>query len=342
MGLVRSTPCRPPLINLGSPGTSSPSTHAAAFSLDLACLSINTRSPFSFAHSLFVLFSVSASIPWPFSFSSSLYWCSSFFHYFLGESRTKTKKDPRPNDDVLTWDPSASPYSVFPVPFTDRSPWIPEPQPLSLDTKDKRRAAHKAGCLAAHRQNPPSGTCLKPASSRPSLKSQTASVQHNKPGPSEPPPTRTSTPRAQRIMSSALEAKIVVLGSQGVGKTSLVMRYCKGAFTPSQITSTVGASFMTKRVVDSDTDTVVRLQIWDTGMPCPSLSPPLPSPPTTSPALYSPDQENIGLTIHARRLSQPAKNASAPSPASTTAAPMPASCATPSPTRSPSPTWAPG
>ncbi|KAI1175038.1 P-loop containing nucleoside triphosphate hydrolase protein [Nemania sp. FL0916] len=63
---------------------------------------------------------------------------------------------------------------------------------------------------------------------------------------------------------SSLEAKIVVLGSQGVGKTSLVMRYCNGAFTPSQTTSTVGASFMTKRVVDSDTDTVVRLQIWDT------------------------------------------------------------------------------
>lgn len=84
-------------------------------------------------------------------------------------------------------------------------------------------------------------------------------------------------------MSSALEAKIVVLGSQGVGKTSLVMRYCKGAFNPSQITSTVGASFMTKRVVDSDTDTVVRLQIWDTGMP--SLPIPPPPPAQTSPQL---------------------------------------------------------
>ncbi|KAK0391138.1 hypothetical protein NLU13_0640 [Sarocladium strictum] len=63
---------------------------------------------------------------------------------------------------------------------------------------------------------------------------------------------------------SSLEAKIVVLGAQGVGKTSLVMRYCKGAFNPAQVTSTVGASFMTKRVVDSDSDTVVRLQIWDT------------------------------------------------------------------------------
>ncbi len=30
------------------------------------------------------------------------------------------------------------------------------------------------------------------------------------------------------------------------------------------MTSTVGASFLTKRVVDDESDTVVRLQIWDT------------------------------------------------------------------------------
>lgn len=72
---------------------------------------------------------------------------------------------------------------------------------------------------------------------------------------------------------SSLEAKIVVLGAQGVGKTSLVMRYCKGSFAPNETTSTVGASFLTKRVVDSDSDTVVRLQIWDTGMSLPCVSP---------------------------------------------------------------------
>jgi small GTP-binding protein len=64
-------------------------------------------------------------------------------------------------------------------------------------------------------------------------------------------------------MSNSLEAKIVVLGSQGVGKTSLVHRYVKNAFQPS-IHSTIGASFLTKRVVDIDSSTVVRLQIWDT------------------------------------------------------------------------------
>lgn len=62
----------------------------------------------------------------------------------------------------------------------------------------------------------------------------------------------------------SLEAKIVVLGSQGVGKTSLVHRYVRNAFTPPSTQSTVGASFLTKRLVDVDSSTVVRLQIWDT------------------------------------------------------------------------------
>lgn len=64
-------------------------------------------------------------------------------------------------------------------------------------------------------------------------------------------------------MSNSLEAKIVVLGSQGVGKTSLVHRYVKNSFARS-IHSTIGASFLTKRVVDIDSSSVVRLQIWDT------------------------------------------------------------------------------
>ena len=91
-------------------------------------------------------------------------------------------------------------------------------------------------------------------------------------------------------MAQSLEAKIVVLGSQGVGKTSLVHRFVKNQFSPASTTSTVGASFLTKRVVDSESDSVsssfsplspqtlpfqhsiklipapqvVRLQIWDT------------------------------------------------------------------------------
>lgn len=76
---------------------------------------------------------------------------------------------------------------------------------------------------------------------------------------------------------NSLEAKIVVLGAQGVGKTSLVYRFvkvgelllfpepylltflCQGSFAPA--ISTVGASFLAKKVVDDTTDTTIRLQI---------------------------------------------------------------------------------
>jgi small GTP-binding protein len=64
---------------------------------------------------------------------------------------------------------------------------------------------------------------------------------------------------------SSLEAKLVVLGSQGVGKTSLVHRYVKNAFIPpNKAQSTVGASFLTTRVNDPESGTTIRLQIWDT------------------------------------------------------------------------------
>jgi GTPase SAR1 family protein len=62
-------------------------------------------------------------------------------------------------------------------------------------------------------------------------------------------------------MAQSLEAKIVVLGSQGVGKTSLVHRFVKNQFTPASTTSTVGASFLTKRVVDSESDSVSHLPL---------------------------------------------------------------------------------
>ncbi|KAI4256169.1 MAG: hypothetical protein LQ352_002218 [Teloschistes flavicans] len=65
-------------------------------------------------------------------------------------------------------------------------------------------------------------------------------------------------------MTTSLEAKICILGAQGVGKTSLVQRYVKGTFTPSATASTVGASFLTKRVLDIDSGMTVRLQLWDT------------------------------------------------------------------------------
>jgi small GTP-binding protein len=64
---------------------------------------------------------------------------------------------------------------------------------------------------------------------------------------------------------NVIEAKIVVLGSQGVGKTTLVHRYVKNTFIPpAKSQSTVGASFLTTRVNDPESGTTIRLQIWDT------------------------------------------------------------------------------
>lgn len=44
----------------------------------------------------------------------------------------------------------------------------------------------------------------------------------------------------------------------------MVNRYVTGTFSPKTTTSTIGASFRTKRVLDVDSGTTVRLQIWDT------------------------------------------------------------------------------
>jgi small GTP-binding protein len=87
--------------------------------------------------------------------------------------------------------------------------------------------------------------------------------------------TSHSLPIPAPTLPTSLEAKIVVLGSQAVGKTSLVNRFISpstplshpsapSSGTPAAPQSTIGASFHTKRVLDPDTSTTVRLQIWDT------------------------------------------------------------------------------
>ncbi|KAL2747177.1 ras-related protein RabJ [Vespula maculifrons] len=55
--------------------------------------------------------------------------------------------------------------------------------------------------------------------------------------------------------------KVVVLGSQGVGKTSIVRRYIENVVN-RPINPTVGASFFTCKLNIADTE--VKLQVWDT------------------------------------------------------------------------------
>lgn len=59
-----------------------------------------------------------------------------------------------------------------------------------------------------------------------------------------------------------IDAKIVVMGNTGVGKTSLLYRYTQNKFDPRNTTSTTGAFFVTKKVYVEGLK--VRLQLWDT------------------------------------------------------------------------------
>ena len=59
-----------------------------------------------------------------------------------------------------------------------------------------------------------------------------------------------------------VDAKIVIMGNTGVGKTSLLNRYTQNKFEPKNTTSTTGAFFVTKKVYVNGTR--VRLQLWDT------------------------------------------------------------------------------
>jgi len=58
-----------------------------------------------------------------------------------------------------------------------------------------------------------------------------------------------------------VEIKVVVLGEAGGGKTSLTSRFALGS-APTSPASTVGASFLQKRMQVAETE--VCLQLWDT------------------------------------------------------------------------------
>eukprot|EP01094_Clydonella_sp_ATCC50884_P007937 TRINITY_DN1719_c0_g1_i1.p1 TRINITY_DN1719_c0_g1~~TRINITY_DN1719_c0_g1_i1.p1 ORF type:complete len:216 (-),score=45.82 TRINITY_DN1719_c0_g1_i1:218-865(-) len=61
--------------------------------------------------------------------------------------------------------------------------------------------------------------------------------------------------------STSFDAKVVLLGDTGVGKTSIALRYCQNVFY-SRLNPTIGASFLTKAIVVDGIK--IKLQIWDT------------------------------------------------------------------------------
>jgi len=61
--------------------------------------------------------------------------------------------------------------------------------------------------------------------------------------------------------NAAIEAKIVLLGDSGVGKTSIALRFTQDTFQP-MTNPTIGASFLLKNMVIDEKK--IKLQIWDT------------------------------------------------------------------------------
>ncbi|CAL9086999.1 unnamed protein product [Musa textilis] len=63
------------------------------------------------------------------------------------------------------------------------------------------------------------------------------------------------------IGSNSINAKLVLLGDMGAGKSSLVLRFVKGQFLEFQ-ESTIGAAFFSQTLAVSNA--TVKLEIWDT------------------------------------------------------------------------------
>ncbi|XVF88517.1 hypothetical protein PTKIN_Ptkin19aG0057000 [Pterospermum kingtungense] len=64
-----------------------------------------------------------------------------------------------------------------------------------------------------------------------------------------------------RTSNKNIQAKLVLLGDMGTGKTSLVLRFVKGQFFEFQ-ESTIGAAFFTQ--VLSLNEATIKFDIWDT------------------------------------------------------------------------------
>jgi GTP-binding protein of the ras superfamily involved in termination of M-phase len=61
---------------------------------------------------------------------------------------------------------------------------------------------------------------------------------------------------------SAVSVKVALIGSSTVGKTTLMVKYCKGTFTEDYI-ATLGVQFLERQV--SVKNTAVNMVIWDIG-----------------------------------------------------------------------------
>lgn len=66
-----------------------------------------------------------------------------------------------------------------------------------------------------------------------------------------------------REENKPLEPKIVLLGDQNVGKSSIAQRFCKNIFT-GQYVVTIGGAYMQQKLILNN-GAIIKFHIWDTG-----------------------------------------------------------------------------
>lgn len=74
---------------------------------------------------------------------------------------------------------------------------------------------------------------------------------------------KTETISSSKDDSKPIEAKIVLLGDQNVGKSSIAQRFCKNLFT-GQYVVTIGGAYLQQKLILSN-GAVIKFHIWDTG-----------------------------------------------------------------------------
>jgi len=85
----------------------------------------------------------------------------------------------------------------------------------------------------------------------------------NRPQPDNQKPNRPQPDNQNRIYAKSFIYKICVVGNGGVGKTSMVLRFCENSFKESYL-MTIGSNFSTKSVDLADYPQLqVKLQLWD-------------------------------------------------------------------------------
>jgi small GTP-binding protein len=70
-------------------------------------------------------------------------------------------------------------------------------------------------------------------------------------------------PTSEKEQVKPMEAKVVLLGDQNVGKSSLAQRYCKNLFTGQHVATIGGAYFQQKVILNNGM--TIKYHIWDTG-----------------------------------------------------------------------------